>query len=267
MSQYHAPLAEMHFVLTELAGLDQVATLPGFEEATPDTAAAILDEAAKFATNVLDPLNVDRRSRGLAPAGRRQREDAAGLQGRLPAVLRQRLERSHQVDGVRRPGPAAAPRHRGRGDVALVEPRVQPVPDADAGRDRGDRASRLAEAQGALSPEDGRRHVDRHDEPHRAAGGLGPRGRAHARRSAGRRHVQALRPEDLHHLRRARLHREHHPPGARAHAGCAGRRQGHLAFRRAEVPGQRRRQPRARATTSSAFRSSTSSASTRARPR
>ena len=48
----------MHFVLTELAGLDQVASLPGFEDATRDTAAAILDEAAKFATNVLDPLNV-----------------------------------------------------------------------------------------------------------------------------------------------------------------------------------------------------------------
>ena len=58
MSQYHAPLAEMHFVLTELAGLDQVAGLPGYEEATSDLATAILDEAAKFATNVLDPLNV-----------------------------------------------------------------------------------------------------------------------------------------------------------------------------------------------------------------
>ncbi len=58
MSQYHAPLAEMQFVLTELAGLDQVAALPGYEEATPDVTAAILDEAAKFATNVLDPLNV-----------------------------------------------------------------------------------------------------------------------------------------------------------------------------------------------------------------
>jgi 3-(methylsulfanyl)propanoyl-CoA dehydrogenase len=57
MSQYHAPLAEMQFVLTELAGLEQVVTLPGFEEATPDVTAVILDEAAKFATNVLDPLN------------------------------------------------------------------------------------------------------------------------------------------------------------------------------------------------------------------
>jgi 3-(methylsulfanyl)propanoyl-CoA dehydrogenase len=57
MSQYRAPLKEMHFVLNELAGLAQVGGLPGFEDATPDTVAAILDEAAKFATEVLDPLN------------------------------------------------------------------------------------------------------------------------------------------------------------------------------------------------------------------
>ena len=95
-------------------------------------------------------------------------------------------------------------------------------------------------AQGNVPAEDGGRHVDRHDEPHRAAGRVRPRRRAHARGAAGRRHVQAVRPEDLHHLRRARLHREHHPPGAGAHAGCAGRREGHLAVRRAQVPGQRR---------------------------
>jgi acyl-CoA dehydrogenase len=47
----------MQFVLHELAGLDQVGKLPGFEDATPDTVAAILEEAAKFATEVLDPLN------------------------------------------------------------------------------------------------------------------------------------------------------------------------------------------------------------------
>ncbi|HZQ61918.1 MAG TPA: acyl-CoA dehydrogenase [Casimicrobiaceae bacterium] len=57
MSTYRAPLAEIQFVLTELAGLDQLAALPGFEDATRDTTFAILEEAAKFATNVLDPLN------------------------------------------------------------------------------------------------------------------------------------------------------------------------------------------------------------------
>jgi alkylation response protein AidB-like acyl-CoA dehydrogenase len=57
MSTYHAPLAEMQFVMNELAGLEQVSKLPGFEDATPDTVSAILEEASKFATNVLDPLN------------------------------------------------------------------------------------------------------------------------------------------------------------------------------------------------------------------
>jgi alkylation response protein AidB-like acyl-CoA dehydrogenase len=57
MSTYHAPLAEIQFVLNELAGIEAVGKLPGFEEATPDVVAAILEEAGKFATNVLDPIN------------------------------------------------------------------------------------------------------------------------------------------------------------------------------------------------------------------
>ncbi len=57
MSSYHAPLKEIRFVLNEVAGLPQVAELPGFEDATPDTVDAILEEASKFATEVLDPLN------------------------------------------------------------------------------------------------------------------------------------------------------------------------------------------------------------------
>src|SRR5690349_16542418 len=57
MSTYTAPLKDMKFVLNELAGLEQVAKLPGYEEATPDTVDAILEEAAKFATGVLDPIN------------------------------------------------------------------------------------------------------------------------------------------------------------------------------------------------------------------
>ena len=57
MSAYQAPLKDMRFVLHELAGLSEVAKLPGYEEATPDTVDAILEEAAKFASEVLDPLN------------------------------------------------------------------------------------------------------------------------------------------------------------------------------------------------------------------
>jgi 3-(methylthio)propanoyl-CoA dehydrogenase len=57
MSTYHAPLPEMEFVLNELAGLEQVSKLPGYEDAAPETVSAILEEASKFATDVLDPLN------------------------------------------------------------------------------------------------------------------------------------------------------------------------------------------------------------------
>jgi alkylation response protein AidB-like acyl-CoA dehydrogenase len=61
----------MEFVMNELAGLAQIATLPGYEEATPDTVAAVLEEANRFAADVLDPLNAsgDREGARLLPDG------------------------------------------------------------------------------------------------------------------------------------------------------------------------------------------------------
>jgi alkylation response protein AidB-like acyl-CoA dehydrogenase len=57
MSAYTPPLKDMRFVLNELAGLGAVSKLPGYQEATPETVDAILEEAAKFSSEVLDPLN------------------------------------------------------------------------------------------------------------------------------------------------------------------------------------------------------------------
>jgi alkylation response protein AidB-like acyl-CoA dehydrogenase len=57
MNDYQAPLADMRFVLRELLALEQLAELPGFGEVTADVAEAVLDEAAKFASTVLSPLN------------------------------------------------------------------------------------------------------------------------------------------------------------------------------------------------------------------
>ncbi len=54
---YVAPLQDMLFNMEHLAGLDQVAQLPGFEEAGLDTAQAVLEECAKFAQGVVAPLN------------------------------------------------------------------------------------------------------------------------------------------------------------------------------------------------------------------
>ena len=57
MSEYVAPVKDMQFVLNQLAGLPNVCALPRFEETSEDMVAAILEEAGKFASEVLEPLN------------------------------------------------------------------------------------------------------------------------------------------------------------------------------------------------------------------
>lgn len=58
MSDYTAPLKDMSFAL-KLAGMEEVATLPGYEEASDDLIHAVLEEAGKFAAGVLAPINWD----------------------------------------------------------------------------------------------------------------------------------------------------------------------------------------------------------------
>ena len=54
---YRAPVKDMLFVMKELANIDAVAALPGFEDAGYDTAEAVLHESAKFNEGVVAPLN------------------------------------------------------------------------------------------------------------------------------------------------------------------------------------------------------------------
>ncbi len=54
---YRAPVKDMLFDMQHLANLEQVAKLPGFEDAGFDTAQAVLEECAKFSEGVLSPLN------------------------------------------------------------------------------------------------------------------------------------------------------------------------------------------------------------------
>ena len=54
---YTAPVKDMLFAIEHLANIEQIAQIPGFEDAGLDTAAAVLEECAKFNEGVLSPLN------------------------------------------------------------------------------------------------------------------------------------------------------------------------------------------------------------------
>ncbi len=57
MIEYKAPVKDLLFAAVELAELEKISRLPGFEDATPDLLLMILQQADKFAQEILAPLN------------------------------------------------------------------------------------------------------------------------------------------------------------------------------------------------------------------
>ena len=57
MSDYLAPIQDMQFVIDEIAELESITALPGYEDATSDLVEAVLEQAGKLAGEVFSPLN------------------------------------------------------------------------------------------------------------------------------------------------------------------------------------------------------------------
>jgi acyl-CoA dehydrogenase len=57
MPTYKAPVEDVQFLLSDVFHVERYDNLPGFADASPDVVEAILSEAAKFAEEVLAPLN------------------------------------------------------------------------------------------------------------------------------------------------------------------------------------------------------------------
>ncbi|MBI3441410.1 MAG: acyl-CoA dehydrogenase [Proteobacteria bacterium] len=54
---YATPLRDIRFVLKNIAGMDEISHLPGYEHATSDVVEAVLEEAAKLSSEVWAPIN------------------------------------------------------------------------------------------------------------------------------------------------------------------------------------------------------------------
>jgi acyl-CoA dehydrogenase len=57
MPTYKAPVDDVQFLLNDVFHMERYGNLPGFSDVSPDTLAAILEEAAKLAEEVVQPLN------------------------------------------------------------------------------------------------------------------------------------------------------------------------------------------------------------------
>ena len=186
MHEYKAPFTDMQFVLREL--VDHKLLVP---------AARVRGCVARACRGGARGGCQVRRRRALAAQSPRGREGvrwhdtevctAAGWKEAYGAIRRGRLECAVLPARIRRTEPPARTFGAGRGDVERREHGLHALSDADARRDRGHRAARFGAPETDLSAEDGLGRMDRNDESHRAAGGLGSRRGAHARGASRRR--------------------------------------------------------------------------------
>ena len=216
---YRSPVADILFSLKHVAGLDEAIESGMFGDLDAETVASVISEAGRFATEVIAPLN------------RVGDQVGATYQNGAVATPPGFRDAYRQWAAAGWAGVTASPDYGGMGLPHSVNFACAEIWNgASMGfalcpllSEGGDRRTLRLWRRGAardLSEPAGQRRVDGHDEPHRAAGRLGPRRREDPRRARRRRDLSPFRPEDLHHLRRARHGRQHRP----SRAGAAARR-------------------------------------------
>ena len=90
---YRAPVSDIAFTLKHSAGLKQAIDEGLYGDLTEDVVDAVLEEAGKFASTVIAPLNTVGDKQGTPLEGWRG-DDAAGLEGGLHRLGAGRLERA-----------------------------------------------------------------------------------------------------------------------------------------------------------------------------
>ena len=134
MSDYRPPLEDIDFVLNHVVDLGRIARYEAFAHADPDTVRGVLDEAGRFAAEVLAPLNrvgdqqgstmragrVGPHARRLGEGVQAVRRRGVGRGVRRPRVRRRRVP----VDGRRRDPGARCPRPTRRSRSRRCSPRA-----------------------------------------------------------------------------------------------------------------------------------------------
>ncbi len=237
---YHAPLSDMSFALKYGTGLTQALEERFFGDLTMDDIDAVLSEAARVAGEVIAPINQAGDRRGAtfkdgavttAP-GWKDAYDAwrkGGWNGLTAQAEWGGQALPHVLN-------AACVEMWNAASMAFAVGPLVGMSAIDAFTTHGSEELKRVYLQKLVSGE--WIATMQLTEPH-AGSDVGAL-RTRAERAAGR-HLSYQGTKDLHHLWRARSHRQHHSLRARAIARCAARHARHFAVSGAEISGQCRR--------------------------
>ena len=235
MSNYTAPVRDIRFTLDHIAGFPSVTALEPFSEVTPDLVEAILNEAGRFASEVMAPSNSVGDKQGCT-----FENGVVRTPDGFPAIYRQYVESgwnslpfSTEIGGQGLPIALT---------IATNEMWAASNMAFSLAATLNHGAVEVLEAYGTEEQKktylekDGVGRVGLHHEPDGAASRQRRRRAPHQGRTEGQRRLSHLGPENLHHLWRARSDREYRSSRSCPHAWFAARHQGHFAVYRTEIP-------------------------------